>query len=1001
MKTAKNSPTLVLTLGLILLLAACKEKKDLVPKPTPSPIVIKPTPPGGQEKPLMEECPPPIQIASTPIEIKQPFDGNGHMETWDGRVFIAANHDPKPPYGLAFIIRVLRPERIESQGGYPDFTRGAFSDSYRLEGENTPGSGMTWVNALAGFPAPGFPENPFRSDGQGNPNRGGNYLTYELIIVTQHYLLKPDNTLYDQVMGQRRARVILRNPHTPDAGVHWAGFLEPFQTYQTVSGKPIHGMEPSMTFDGHLLIYQGHPDNNDGRIDNIMYSYNPVAGAVAGWSEPKRIGAMHLAEANTKIGGIPFRERYPLAAKPLKDFEGRVFGENDPYPGAYPWVTLDGTEIFHTAGITGVPDEDRTRRGGYSVIGRWTGYVRRHIDGPINPNREGQTKPSRVRLFFSSPGAFPSMWQPYRDVPGLPIPYSPQRPVFPLFGSNTSDYNEITFEDFVDGNYVLFLHLNEAIDRHGNYQALRTQDTSGQNHQATLSAGALFPLEYNRVDLNQGVNGQAVYFSERGRIQVTRTPALDSFPKGFTLQFFVKRIRDMAQDPANRYLFLAHKPGSFYVVLEESGLFSASLAVNGAERRLAHFGNPAPLDTWTHVAITYDPVTGALTAYQDGALVASQTFGPGNITAGTSDLILGPGGQNPSSPFVPDGQAVFMLDEVAISKVARTAEEITVANFRGLPSGPYDNQLPLPLGLRPSELRIPASNPALNTAAVELGHKLFFETRLSADGKISCATCHQPSKGFGDGLKLAQGLNGKTLQRNTPTVINRAFSDLQFWDGRSRTLEEQVLVPLTHPDEMGLSLEKAEQVLNSIPGYVALFRKAFGQSPTAAGISAALATFQRTILSGNSPVDRYEAGDLGALTESELRGRNLFFTKARCVGCHNGSNYTDEQFHHTAFQCKVSDEGRKTLTGRESDFGKFKTPTLRDVALTAPYLHNGRARTLEEVIDIYNVGGLTLTNRDPEIKALGLSVQEKSDLAAFLRALTGNVTPVEEPSLPN
>lgn len=276
---------------------------------------------------------------------------------------------------------------------------------------------------------------------------------------------------------------------------------------------------------------------------------------------------------------------------------------------------------------------------------------------------------------------------------------------------------------------------------------------------------------------------------------------------------------------------------------------------------------------------------------------------------------------------------------------------------------------------------------------------LFFDPRLSGTRTMSCATCHDPAKNFTDGKALAVGANRRTLRRNTPTLVNRVLGSLQFLDGRAASLEDQALVPIQNPQEMAGDLPTIVALLSQIPDYAARFQQVTGGAPSPDGIARALAAFERTLLSGSSAADRFEAGDPGAIGPSEQRGRLLFRGKARCTACHKGSSFSDESFHATQ-QTTSGDGGREAVTGRRRFRAAFKTPTLRDIALTGPYLHDGSAATLEQVIDNYDRGGLTAQDRDAEIRPLGLSADEKADLAAYLRSLTGTTLNVSVPALP-
>ncbi|HEU0123165.1 MAG TPA: cytochrome c peroxidase [Bryobacteraceae bacterium] len=270
--------------------------------------------------------------------------------------------------------------------------------------------------------------------------------------------------------------------------------------------------------------------------------------------------------------------------------------------------------------------------------------------------------------------------------------------------------------------------------------------------------------------------------------------------------------------------------------------------------------------------------------------------------------------------------------------------------------------LRVPLGLD-SHIPAPPDNP-LRDDSIRLGRALFFDKRLSRDQSLSCATCHDPARAFTDALPRARGINGQIGPRRSPRILNRAWGRSFFWDGRAATLEEQVVQPIANPLEMDLPVEAAaDRVHLDVPT-----------------LRRALATYVRTILAGDSPYDRYLAGDPASLTPVQKRGLHLFRGKAGCIGCHLGPNLTDEDLHDTG-------AGRSNDPGRA---GAFKTPSLRQVAEAAPYFHDGSAATLEEVIDHYNSGGPAgRASLDNEMRPLHLSAAEKQDLAAFLRSFSG------------
>jgi len=299
--------------------------------------------------------------------------------------------------------------------------------------------------------------------------------------------------------------------------------------------------------------------------------------------------------------------------------------------------------------------------------------------------------------------------------------------------------------------------------------------------------------------------------------------------------------------------------------------------------------------------------------------------------------------------------------------------------------------LQIPLGLDSLTQFIPGNNP-LTIKKIKLGRKLFFDERLSLDGTLSCATCHNPLLGFADGRSVAVGIEGLEGPRSTPAIINRLFSEIQFWDGRAQSLEEQILEPIENPIEMNNPLENVVYTLNQDEAMRNEFQEVFGTDVSIDGLQKAIASFERTLLSGNSAFDKFKAGNNKALPESAQKGLLLFESKRiNCVVCHEGTNFTDELFHNSGIGMNKEkpDWGRFVETKNDTDRGRFKTPTLRDIARTAPYMHDGSLRTLREVIDFYDNGGINNPNLSEHIKQLKLTEEEKVNLVEFLRSLSG------------
>ncbi len=343
------------------------------------------------------------------------------------------------------------------------------------------------------------------------------------------------------------------------------------------------------------------------------------------------------------------------------------------------------------------------------------------------------------------------------------------------------------------------------------------------------------------------------------------------------------------------------------------------------------------------------------------------------------------------------------------------------------------NSIPLGLPADTWDYYVPKKNP-MTPAKIELGRKLFFDARLSADGRISCASCHDPKLAFTDGRGVAEGIAGRRGSRNSPTLLNAMFNTGQFWDGRADTLEDQAVQPLVNPLEMGNdSYGEVVKRLQAIPEYRADFQSVFGSEVKIELIGKAIAAYERALVSGDSPLDRYLAGDQNAIREEAKRGFALFRGKARCSRCHTFNDalpfFTDFNYHNTGVAMnhpsfdKFSREayavidtdrarevidalakkeggqelGRVLITYQVFDIGSYRTPSLRNIGLTAPYFHDGSAKTLADVVRFYNKGGNPNINREWDLDMLALTENEQRDLVAFLESLTGKI-PIDESS---
>lgn len=348
-------------------------------------------------------------------------------------------------------------------------------------------------------------------------------------------------------------------------------------------------------------------------------------------------------------------------------------------------------------------------------------------------------------------------------------------------------------------------------------------------------------------------------------------------------------------------------------------------------------------------------------------------------------------------------------------------------------------EVSLPMGIAAAAAQIQGieENP-MTRAKIELGRQLYFDRRLSADNTVSCADCHHPDEGFARQTQFGVGIGDQEGNRNSPVSYNRILSGPQFWDGRAESLEEQAVGPIANPIEMGNTHEACVETIASIDGYRVQFDKIFDDGVTIENVGQAIATFERAIVTGPSPYDYWEplrgfetrfkedledlellkeedpdlyedymalvaASQDHPISEAAQRGREIFFTaKGNCTACHAGANFADEQYHNlgVGMDAEAPDLGRYEVTKEEKDKGAFKTPTVRNVALSAPYMHDGSQETLEEVVEWYAKGGHANEHLSEKMKKLELSPQDKQDLVEFMKALTGDFPPIETGRLP-
>jgi cytochrome c peroxidase len=307
-----------------------------------------------------------------------------------------------------------------------------------------------------------------------------------------------------------------------------------------------------------------------------------------------------------------------------------------------------------------------------------------------------------------------------------------------------------------------------------------------------------------------------------------------------------------------------------------------------------------------------------------------------------------------------------------------------------------------PKGLPP--LPVPKDNP-MTPVKIELGKMLYFDKRLSKDESVSCATCHDPKTAWAENKPTSTGIHKQVGERNAPTVINAAHMQSMFWDGRMKTLEEQALGPIENPIEMGMDMELVVENLKKVPEYQKRFKEVFGTDVTKEGIAQAIAAFERTVASGDSPYDRYEAGDKNVLSQAQKRGMEIFMGSGQCSTCHAPPLFSNSRFYNAGVDAHKAkpDDGRKKVTNNEKDMGAFRVPHLRNVAETHPFFHDGSAPKLEDAVKLMAAGGKDNANLSPILKSVReakLTDENVKDLVEFLKALSGKYPVIEPPKLP-
>lgn len=589
---------------------------------------------------LAPERPAPAVTSSE--SVTSGMNGNGHNVSFDGRLYIVRDSQ-------GWQAMMLRPEAVSYlPSGLPDAAGAMWSGRTPLL------TGADLVeNALAICEAD-HEQAPFACNAGGAPDAGGAFDCYDLWIIDSDAVTPAAEG--GAALRRRRLELRVAGPKSGSARVvdfSW-GAVQPL-------APQLRGIEPTVTADGKLMVWQGHPAN-DGQIDILMYSVNDSPCGVNGWSAPEVISSM---ASDDRVVGT-----YRLAERTLRAADGTAFAAGDLVRGAYPWLMPSGDAVIFAA--TPMPcrgPEDPPgcgpRRNTIAVLGYPTNWGLAPVDGGVNPSTT-----DGVRLFFSSPG--PTTFSQFPVMEG--------EDVWPFFGSNTSNYVELMFDDGLDGRYAGLWHGNEMVTVSGELDLGRTPDASGYFNTGVLEGGMAVASE------NDGLVGRALRFDgEDDRVEVAHSTSLSPV-SGITIDFAIRPTQEPDCDGDNNYRLLLGKGnigGAYSVVLEESRALQVRFRASGEERALV---TPAvPLDAWTQVSCEYDGTTGAAGCWFDGAEVARMDFAPGMLTASSEPLLIGGPGPRDACP---NGDGAFRgkLDEIGISRVARRLAPPESPNPDGGPS---------------------------------------------------------------------------------------------------------------------------------------------------------------------------------------------------------------------------------------------------------------------------------------------------------------------------
>jgi hypothetical protein len=568
--------------------------------------------------------------ATSTRSVASTLGGNGHNASFDGRLFIVRT-------GPGWQAYVLRPEAITYESdGLPQANGAMWSDALQVVAGEPNGE-----NALA-ICEPDPARAPYRCDASNNPSASGGFACYDV------WVFDSDATKSVADGGQifRRRHLLLRvaEPNTVTAHpveFQW-GALE---TLSMTGGGTLRGIEPTFTRDGRLMVWNGSLNNSD-QNSLMMYSVAPSACSLSGWSAPRSLSHM--------INDPLVNTKYKLAQRQLRAADGTAFADGAAVYGAYPWLLPDGEAVMFSSALMPCrgpedPGGCGPRRNATAVLGYPTNWGIAHIDGGVNPSTADS-----VRLFFSSPGA-----QTFTQLPA-----STGHDVWPFFGSNTSNYVEISFDDGLDGKYAGFWHMNESVTPAGDLDPTKSPDVSGYFNTARIHGALGFPAA------NNGVVGKALV-ATNGWLDVPHDASLSPV-NGITMEMTLNPTQDPNCDAQNNFRVLLRKGEAYSLILEETRGIRARVRVAGGAIRDVYSGAELPLNAWTKVTAEYDAPSGRMQIRFDDVVVAEETFPPAQL-AGTSDPLTIAGIGNASSCPI-GGNFTGIVDEVSISRVARHIE---------------------------------------------------------------------------------------------------------------------------------------------------------------------------------------------------------------------------------------------------------------------------------------------------------------------------------------